>query len=410
MQVFNKMKKLLIISGIILSLLAVTMALYFFLIKTGNNTLNGKKTSLTDFFPFGQENPTVEENNGFVENENTEIQNEDFKQKLRLISRDPVSGFTFVSKNDGLYIRYVEKGTGHIYDVSTFSEKRDRISNKTILNTQKVYFTNKGNSFVAQYLKDNNIVENNFIDILNSSSTEDSILVKSLSPFIESVSSGQDNGNLFYFIRRGSDSFGFISKSPKYTNTQIWTDKLKQLIPQFINDNLITLTTKPNYLLFGYAYTLSPKGDFKQILGPVYGLTTKTDSFGEKMLFNETFPEFNLYSFDIKTDKVTLVSPKTFPEKCVFSLKEKNIAYCGVPEYKPEPDSLDNWYLGTIGFSDEIWKYDLKNNVSDNLINLSEQSGKVLDIDEIYIDKENNFLIFKNKSDGGSLWSFNLQE
>ncbi len=401
------MKKILIISGIILTLLAISLGLYYFLIKSDEKTASGKKVSITDFFPFGQTENVVDTEKPIFKPEEPEIEVEDYKQKLRLISKDPVSGFTFVAKNDGLYIRYVEKGTGHIYDSSTFSEKKDRISNKTILNTQKVYFTNKGNSFVAQYLKDDDSVENSFISILNSSSTESSLSVKTLSPLIESVSVGQNNGNLFYFIRRG-DSYGFISKAPDYKNTQIWTDKLKHLIPQFVNDNLITLTTKPNYQTFGYVYRLSAKGDFKKILGEVYGLTTNTDSLGENMLFNETLPEFNFYVLNFKANSIKTLYPKTFPEKCVFSIKEKDVVYCAVPEGNIESNSIDNWYFGTIGFVDEIWKYNIKENVSEKIISLKEESGKNIDIDEIHIDKDNLFLIFKNKADGGSLWSLNI--
>lgn len=402
------MKKLLIISGIILSLLAISLGLYYFIIKGDEKIIGGKKVSITDLFPFGNSDLTETSIETPIENRTEEEQPVDFKEKVRLISSEPVSGFTFVEKDKNLFIRYIEKGTGHIYDVSTFDDKKDKISNKTILNTQKIYFTNKGNSFVVQYLKDDNTIENSFIDIKISSSTESELNFKTLDKDIKNISSGQNNGNLFYFIVKGLNSFGFISKAPNYSNVQIWTDKIKEITPQFINDNLVILTTKPNSDSFGYSYALNSKGDMKQILGPIYGLTTKSDTYGENILFNSTAIDFSLYSLDTKTNKTILLSPQTFPEKCVFSLTKKKIAYCAVPSYRVIRNSLDNWYYGTVGFSDEIWKYDLNSNTSEKILTLSSEVGKVIDVDEIYIDKDDLFLIIRNKSDGGSLWSINL--
>jgi hypothetical protein len=159
------MKKLLIISSIIFSIFLLALGAYYFLLKTNEKSASGKKVSIIDFFPFGKNNNTEQPEPKEEIPDQIEQTNDSFKERMRLISKDPVSGFTFIEKVDGLYIRYVEKGTGHIYDVSTFSDKKDKISNNTILNTQKVYFTNNGKSFVAQYLKDDNVIENKFLTI-----------------------------------------------------------------------------------------------------------------------------------------------------------------------------------------------------------------------------------------------------
>jgi hypothetical protein len=401
------MKKLLIISSIIFSIFLLALGAYYFLLKTNEKSASGKKVSIIDFFPFGKNGNTEQPEPKEEIPDQTDQLNDSFKERMRLISKDPVSGFTFIEKGDGLYIRYVEKGTGHIYDVSTFSDKKDKISNNTILNTQKVYFTNNGKSFVAQYLKDDNVIENKFITI-SGTSTETKLQVQNIDNSIESVSSGQNNGNLMYFSRKGVNSYVFISKFPKYENTQVWTDKIKHLNPQFLNDNLYLLTTKPNSQTEGYAYLVTNKGVVKKILGPSFGLTTKGDSFGEYVLFNNTYPGFNFISYNIKNNAFVYLSPGTFPEKCVFSLKNKKVAYCAVPTTTLNEKSLDNWYYGTEGFSDELWKYDVSTGVSEKLADLSEYTMKVTDIEEISIDKEENILLLKNKADGGSLWSFNI--
>lgn len=410
MQVLNKknMKKLLIISAIILTLFIIALGAYYFILKTNEKSLNGNKISVTDFFPFGENNnkPIITETET-----GDDFLNEDlsFKNRFRLISKEPVAGATFIEKNNEKFIRYINKGNGHIYDTSISSDQENKISNTTILNIQKVYFTNKGDSFVAQYLKEDDIIENNFINIIsNGSTTEKELQVKILDPNIENLSVGQNNGNIFYFIRKGLNSFGFISKSPKYENSQIWTDKLKQLIPEFVTDNLFILTTKPESNSFGYSYKLSTKGDLELVLGQIYGLTVKADSIGDYLVFNSTQPSFAMYLYDIKNKTSKTLSPETFPEKCIFGLKDKKTLYCAVPETDLTPESLNDWYFGRVGYSDSIWKYDLKNNTSEKLADLNDLSGFVIDIDQIIIDKEDTTLILKNKADGGSLWSFKI--
>ncbi len=111
--------------------------------------------------------------------------------------------------------------------------------------------------------------------------------------------------------------------------------------------------------------------------------------------------------YDIKTGVVAPASPATFSEKCVWSKKDVNTLYCAVPREYLGGESLTLWYMGRASFTDDIWQYDLKNNTSVMIENLSVDSGKTIDIIKPLLSENEQYLVFMNKIDN-TLWSLDL--
>jgi hypothetical protein len=111
--------------------------------------------------------------------------------------------------------------------------------------------------------------------------------------------------------------------------------------------------------------------------------------------------------YNVKTGGATAITPATFPEKCVWSKKDATIVYCAVPENSLDGTSLTAWYMGQISWSDDIWKYDLKQNTAGIVEHLADDAGEQIDVIKPILSTSEQYLIFTNKIDG-TLWSLDL--
>ena len=129
----------------------------------------------------------------------------------------------------------------------------------------------------------------------------------------------------------------------------------------------------------------------------------KKDLFGYS--YNTKYgPQLSLYN---QKEKMTLDIPIfTFPEKCVWSKDNINI-YCGIPTQNISNNSLENWYKGNILFSDDIWSINTKTTKIKKIISPSEIEEEGIDIINISITDNNDYLIFMNKKDY-TLWGLQI--
>ncbi len=93
---------------------------------------------------------------------------------IKRISHGPVAGATTVGTVRGvnLFVRYLEKGTGYIYDYRPIGGGEERISSKTIPRVLEAYFGNKGQTALLRYLDGEGVGVKNYlvrIDLSTSS-------------------------------------------------------------------------------------------------------------------------------------------------------------------------------------------------------------------------------------------------
>jgi hypothetical protein len=401
-------KKILIISSIILLIFALTLAGYYFLIQSNEKVSNGQNPSINDFFPFGS-GPNDVSNSTTTDFKYDPLvqKTDDFTKKLRLISREPVAGNTFINNKNLEYIRYIEKATGHIYDVALASNDKVRISNTTIPQVFEAYFSDGGNGLITRYL-DNSFV-NTYFSKINGFEPDQTLNAVAFTENIKSVSISPSQKNIFYIENKNNISFGLLQKPPSLDKKQVWVWRPTQINTQMLNDKDVLVFTKPNSDEPGFGYILDTNtGKMKNIFRNILGLTAKGDSLGNKILLYSTANTSGLYLYDIKNDTNTILTPTTFPEKCVFSPNTKStVIYCGVPKSSIFKTALDDWYMGSIAYSDDIWKYNISSSTAEKVLDLKDESGEDIDIYEPSIDSSGLNMTFRNKING-SLWNLNL--
>jgi Tol biopolymer transport system component len=149
-------------------------------------------------------------------------------------------------------------------------------------------------------------------------------------------------------------------------------------------------------------------GDVQKLLGNVPGLVTLVSPDASEVLYSsQSDAGSQMALYNVKSGSAVAITPTTFPEKCVWSKKDATVVYCAVPENSLSGTSLTQWYMGGISFSDDIWKYDLKQNTSSIIERLANDAGQQIDVEKPTLSASEQYLIFTNKIDG-TLWSLDL--
>jgi hypothetical protein len=67
------------------------------------------------------------------------------------------------------------------------------------------------------------------------------------------------------------------------------------------------------------------------------------------------------------------------------------------------------WYQGRISFADNLWKINVTTGETRQLVNLQQESGEVIDIQSLVVNKSDDYLLFTDKN-SLSLWGYMLKE
>jgi hypothetical protein len=401
-------RKTLIIIAAALGLILMALLGYYFFLRT---IPSGSTENPTGFnlFPLGGTGGT---NNGAGSGEeNTEpgtTTTSGPEAKLRKLSTEPVSGAGTLDFKAGTVVRYIEKGTGHIFEVELFSTNQNRISNTTIPLIYDALWGNKNTSAIVRYLKeDNQTIDTYSLTLKNvSTTTENAVSAVALPTNISDIS--VFGTSIFYLQQNPDASSGIIANFSGGGKKQIWSSPIKELNSQYVNARIVALTTKPAQNIPGFLYFVNTStGSVTNILGNIPGLSALTNPDATRVLYVTQDDNLTMSVLDQNTKANLAFSPAAFPEKCVWSTKDKNIFYCAVAREGVDGRSLTLWYQGFASFTDDIWKYDIKNNTTSVVESLSEDAGTAIDVYKPILSENEKYIIFMNRRDN-SLWSLDL--
>ncbi len=297
-------------------------------------------------------------------------------------------------------LRYVEKATGHVYQMYLDTKVENKISNSTIPSVYETIFDSKANSIIYRYISpdDNNSITS-FVASLGGKSNF-------LSPNILDISLSPDKSKFFSLIESKTGVTGIIKSFEETKTTQVFTSSFSEWLSQWVTDKNIYLTTKPSYLVEGSVFNLNTtNGTLSKIFGGVKGLTTLANNDGTSIIFGASLdigPKLNL--FDIKNHTSSDLNVYGLPEKCIWSSDNINV-YCSIPNVITGTQYPDVWYQGLVTFDDRVVKI---NTQTKDIISIANSSNdKPVDATHLFLDKKESKLFFINKKDS-TLWSLDL--
>ncbi len=405
---------LLVLIFILIGTAMVGGYLYFFTGVFGERERNEATKILDDFLPFGQQPLETGRSPGGQPSEPAESPL--FSSKLLKLVQNPVAGFTPTTLGSSTVVRYMEKETGHIFDIDmSIPAAKSRITNTTIPRVYQSLFGQNGQSVILRYLNDDSLVETYYAKIPLASSTEDfrnGVEIKGsfLSKSINDLSLSPSGTKIFTLIKFGKSAIGTVSSPDGTKKSQIFDSPFTEWLSSWANDKIIMLVTKPSYAAPGYIYTLdSASGNFQKIYGGTKGLTAILSPDEKKILISESgdgLPQIKIY--DISSGRLSALGLRTIADKCNWVTSAK--IYCAVPDENPESSTKypDLWYQGVVSFKDSLWEIDPETLSTYQILPISQVAREDLDAINLFQNKSGEYLFFVNKKDS-SLWSIKLE-
>lgn len=414
-----------VITILILLLLLAGAIYYWFFYRTqttdtttnpGTSTENGGFTPINRN-PFGtNDNPNQNTGTSTQTTEETPAVNESYQvPKLRKLSDTPISGFAASTTASSSLVRFMDRGTGHVYEATDLSSTITKLSNTTLPKIYEAYFNKNGTSATIRYLKEDSDTITNFYAELRktSSSTSETpmeIKGKFLSPNIGEVSVSPNGNQIFTWNIESGRGVGYISNFNEEKKTKLVDTPLTQVNIAWPETNNVALNTKASGLSGGFLYSIDTKtGVMKKLLSG-RGLYGKISSDLSQVLYSTTNGSSVTTSIlNIKDNTNQEVVFRTLADKCVWSAMRKNELYCAVPTDIPNALYPDDWYKGGVSFVDQIWFLDTTTGEVHLMANLLKLSNELIDATDLTLDNKDNFLYFINKNDL-SLWALDLNQ
>ena len=407
----NKLKRvLLIVSFLVILILAIIAGYYFFFLKkapAGSGGETGFPSFPSEKLPPLQDDDEIPLSSGA---------GGEVLPRLRQISSVPTAGGTIFSRAGITAIRYLERGTGNVYEAMATSSGKTRITNTTIPKVYEAVWTANPDEVLLRYLDEAEIIQT-FIGKVSkkapvqSPNASPSALAGSyLQNNISELAVSPKKDKIFYLTASGSWARGIIANPDGAKRVEIFSNPLRGWLASWPGLNTVALNTKPSAGEPGHIYFLNTaSGALSKVIGGIAGLTTLVRPDTEALIYSASSDNsVSLSAFEMKNRVNRPFNFRTFPEKCLWSGLEKTIVYCGVPASLPAASYPDAWYQGLVSFRDEIWKIDTASGTGEVIVKSADSDNPGFDVTNLALDPKENYLIFINKNDL-TLWALRIK-
>lgn len=385
-------KKIIIVVSVIIGLIILGLVLAYFLYFRGVPA--EKRGTIGKLFPAAEEKeqPPVESVSIGGQEE------KGIKRKLVQLTTVAISGLKAVPNGRA---RYIEKATGHVYEINGDGEERVRISNTTIPKIFDVFWSADSDKAILSIFDNENIKY--FSAVFTGTSTQGVFLPSDIN-----VGGYTPQKNRFFYTAKNGERYSLISADPDNSKqTKIYSTPFGDFSINWPAENTISLLTRPSGTTEGYLYKLNLQtGIFSKVIGDLKGLEALWSPSGEKILISQTSAggkEIISRLISVQGKEIGL-GPKTLASKCVWTATTTASAiYCGVPAYFPAGIYPDDWYKGKVSFNDRLLKINTTAPEIGEIL-----TERTFDIEKITVDSKDLYLYFIDKNDE-TLWGLKLE-
>lgn len=378
------MKKTLIIIGAILLILLIAVWVYLFMF--------GAPQGAKDIFSnFGTRGEPIFVDNGDDTTEDTDASIPPRPKALRQLSLRPVAGAGFSNET----VRFVEQGTGHVYQIGYDGTEETLIGNTTIPQAVEAIFAPEGSRVAIS-----RFVENTRETLVQQLGVE-TATGYTLPRNAREITFTHDSEELRYILAQDSSASGYAYSFSGGTSTTLFTIPLRDIRMQWGETPYVYTT--PTAKQLGYVYKIR-KNTLEYVTAGAYGLMPIPFTGGMAVtVLTKGKPVSSIVATSSNSLVMTIV-----PEKCVPSSKKEGVLYCASPKEIPDGDFPDDWYKGKVSFNDMLWSIDALRGNAMVLSDFSTESGREIDVAKMGIDPSERYIYFINKNDN-TLWLFDTQ-
>jgi hypothetical protein len=396
-----------VIIFIILLILGIT-ALYFFS-RTSSSPL---AQTINNVLPFGSGGDSVPGTpDSTPSSTDTGGGGSGSRSHLFKISDTPVAGAIALVKNGTMVVRYVERATGHIYDVDPANLIKTEIVNSTVPKVYEALFKPSGDTVILRTLRsDGETIDSTSVALIppTGTSTTDTYTTKTtgLQANIKDLATGSTT--IFYSLKG----------LPQITTASFDGSKAATIFSSSFNqwkligggDTSLLLTTKASASADGYSYALKSKtGESQKILGPLVGLAVTANKNLTRIAYS--YSENGLTHFsalNLLNGAQFNILPVTLAEKCVWSTRFPSVLYCGIPLQGIADGEPDAWYKGISHYADRLWKFNVDVDFANIITDPKKEFNVDIDAENLFLSPNEDYLFLENKNDL-TLWALKLE-
>lgn len=325
--------------------------------------------------------------------------------RLRQLTTKPVAGYAelYSSSTEPYFVRYVEAGLGHVYDINMETGEEIRVSNTTVPQALTAEFSPDGTQVAIQA----DVTDRNLVTVGKIENGE--FIGKPLPTSVTDFTFA-DNGELYYTEVRsqGVDTLGKALNLTTGATRDLFTIPFRAAAIDWAKGGQITnyTYTKPASRLLGYFYSIN-RGNI--VREPISGE-------GLTVIANDRYAAYSLrsgdnhlsFTYNRDTKEFGTIPILPLPEKCTFASDEPSVLYCGYEYTIHDYHYPDNWYKGLISLNDSLWRVDLNDSSAVQLVIPLQTIGRELDIISPQYSASSSMLYFINKHDK-TLWVYELE-
>ncbi len=401
------MQRTFIIIGIVAAIVAIGAGVYFFFFAQGPGVVvapSGVTLPIAGQTSGGTGGATTLPEAGSITASPTNV-----SARLVKISAGPVVPGAIIidtkpstaSGTPDRLVQYLEQESGNVFSYSANTGVITRINNKTIPGIQTATWLPNASAALVRYLSGADFSTINTY-LLAASSSSGSFLAQNLGTVAVSAT------KILTLASGVTGSVGSLARADGSHPTTVFATPLTSLSASFAGKSQYLIYTKPSALLDGYAFLVDSAGRFSRVAGPLPGLVALASPSGKQILVSYALQSsMHTELVNTATGEIIPLPIGTIADKCVWTADEKAL-YCGVP-VSPSANAHypDDWYRGTLSFSDRIWKIDTVSRYAQMILDFSQMHAAAIDVTAPAIDPAASLLVFLNKNDG-SLWGYTL--
>ncbi|MEI6480588.1 MAG: hypothetical protein WCO12_03665 [bacterium] len=433
------MKKIITII-VIIFLIALAGIGYFVFTNTNQKTINPGTVfdNVKNFFPFGKPDTQTETQVSTSTDSNNNTQQAPqlkVTERMFQISSAPTAGYvafdviststlsslsfgtsTFSTtststkkintsasstKQTDTIVRFLERITGHVYEVKIPTLEKKQVSNTTYSKVYDAKFNSNGSEVIVRQLNNENI-STNYIKLSTSTQNTNRSYPNNTDILITKKDS------VFYTIKSQNGSVGYISTFDNKKPTQIFSTPLRDILAEWSGGDIVAIFPKPHSDYPGVlSFVDTKKGTSKQVLSGVNGLTALPNSDATYFIYNTNSKNLSLDAQKVSSITDISLQTKTLPEKCVWSKKNPKLIYCAASSFPQENGYPEKWYQGVVSFNDSIWQINVETGEEKILYNPIADGKDNPDMTNLMLNDKENYLFFINKKDL-TLWGLSL--
>lgn len=295
-------------------------------------------------------------------------------------------------------IRFVERETGRISDLSLTSGLVRRISNTTIPRVHEAFWGQNASFVALRYLAEDNETIETFVAPLPTSWEPESADLEGVffPQNIRSLAINPSGDEVFYLIQTLDQAIGRLTTPSHSEQRAVFVSPLREWLASWDGDRIM-LTNKPSASAVGVAQWLGDNGSTARVVSGA-GLTTRANPSGSRVLYAVSNAG-SLRTSVLTTSTQTLfeLPLQTLPEKCAWLSDEELV--CAVPNAITS-GLPDLWYQGKTSFTDTLWRINVTTQQVDFLYAPEDTgAGETMDIINIAVSSDGTVASFINKKD-----------